>query len=53
MRVDRLPVPGFRDVEATIMAAVPGLAPPSGIRVQFRPARSDEGSHGEEDHTAC
>ena len=34
MIVDRLPV-GFRDVEATIMAAVPGSGPPSGIRVQF------------------
>ena len=34
MIVDRLPV-AFRDVEATIMAAVPGSGPPSGIRVQF------------------
>ena len=38
VRVDRLPV-GFRDVEATIMAAVPGSGPQSGIRVQFSTGR--------------
>jgi hypothetical protein len=52
VRGDRLPL-GVRDVEATIMAAVPGLAPPSDISAQFRPTRPHEGSHGEEDCTAC
>ena len=47
---DRLSV-GLPDVEATIMAAAQRRGP--GSALSFRPARSDEGSYGEEDHTAC
>jgi hypothetical protein len=50
--VDRLPV-GFRDVEATIMAAVRARGRRRASGFSFRPARSDEGSDGEEDRTAC
>ena len=49
--VDRLPV-GLPDIEATIMAAVPGSGRRRASGFSVGPARSDEGSHGEEDHTA-
>jgi hypothetical protein len=49
---DRLTV-GLPDVEATIMATVPGSGRRRASGLSLRPARSDEGSHGEEDHTAC
>ena len=49
---DRLSV-GLPNVEATIVAAVPGAGRRRASGSVLRPARSAEGSYGEEDHTAC